>query len=49
MEAENLPSLNLGNSDNVRIGDIVLAIGNPLGIGQTVTRELSRLKVVGQD
>ncbi|MGI8640320.1 MAG: DegQ family serine endoprotease [Pyrinomonadaceae bacterium] len=34
---ENLPFLNLGNSDNVRIGDIVLAIGNPLGIGQTVT------------
>ncbi|MDQ3321774.1 MAG: Do family serine endopeptidase [Acidobacteriota bacterium] len=37
IEAENLPFLNLGNSDNVRIGDIVLAIGNPLGIGQTVT------------
>jgi Do/DeqQ family serine protease len=33
----NLPFLNLGNSDNVRIGDVVLAIGNPLGIGQTVT------------
>ncbi len=37
IESENLPFLNLGNSDNVRIGDIVLAIGNPLGIGQTVT------------
>ncbi len=37
IEAENLPFLNLGNSDNVRVGDIVLAIGNPLGIGQTVT------------
>lgn len=37
IEASNLPFLNLGNSDNVRIGDIVLAIGNPLGIGQTVT------------
>jgi Do/DeqQ family serine protease len=37
IETENLPFLNLGNSDNVRIGDIVLAIGNPLGIGQTVT------------
>lgn len=32
-----LPSLNLGDSDKVRVGDIVLAIGNPLGIGQTVT------------
>ena len=37
IEGENLPFLNLGNSDNVRVGDIVLAIGNPLGIGQTVT------------
>lgn len=37
IDGENLPFLNLGNSDNVRIGDIVLAIGNPLGIGQTVT------------
>lgn len=37
IEGENLPSLNLGNSDTVRVGDIVLAIGNPLGIGQTVT------------
>ncbi len=37
IEAENLPFLTLGNSDNVRVGDIVLAIGNPLGIGQTVT------------
>lgn len=37
IEGENLPFLNMGNSDNVRIGDIVLAIGNPLGIGQTVT------------
>jgi serine protease Do len=37
IEAENLPFLSLGNSDNVRIGDIALAIGNPLGIGKTVT------------
>lgn len=37
IEAQNLPFLTLGNSDNVRIGDIVLAIGNPLGIGQSVT------------
>lgn len=37
IEAENLPFLTLGNSDGVRVGDIVLAIGNPLGIGQTVT------------
>lgn len=37
IEGEKLPFLNLGNSDSVRVGDIVLAIGNPLGIGQTVT------------
>ena len=37
IETTNLPFLTLGNSDNVRIGDIVLAIGNPLGIGQSVT------------
>ncbi|HEY8559982.1 MAG TPA: Do family serine endopeptidase [Pyrinomonadaceae bacterium] len=37
IEATNLPFLTLGNSDSVRVGDIVLAIGNPLGIGQSVT------------
>ena len=37
IDASNLPYLNLGDSDKVRVGDIVLAIGNPLGIGQTVT------------
>lgn len=37
IEAQNTPFLTLGNSDTVRVGDIVLAIGNPLGIGQTVT------------
>lgn len=37
IEGESLPFLTLGNSDTVRVGDIVLAIGNPLGIGQTVT------------
>jgi Do/DeqQ family serine protease len=37
IEATNLPVLPLGNSDAVRVGDVVLAIGNPLNIGQTVT------------
>ncbi len=37
IEAQNMPFLTLGNSDMVRVGDIVLAIGNPLGIGQSVT------------
>ncbi len=37
IDATNLPTLELGNSDTVEVGDIVLAIGNPFGIGQTVT------------
>ena len=37
IEATNLPVLALGDSDRVRVGDVVLAIGNPMGIGQTVT------------
>jgi Do/DeqQ family serine protease len=37
IDAKDLPVLSLGNSDKVRVGDVVLAVGNPLGIGQTVT------------
>lgn len=37
VDGSELPFVNLGDSDRVRVGDIVLAIGNPLGIGQTVT------------
>jgi serine protease Do len=37
LEIKNLPVLPLGDSDRVRVGDIALAIGNPLGVGQTVT------------
>ncbi|MCF4167114.1 DegQ family serine endoprotease [Zavarzinia compransoris] len=35
---ESLPTLNLADSDAVEVGDIVLAIGNPFGVGQTVTQ-----------
>jgi Do/DeqQ family serine protease len=37
IETKGLPVLPLGDSDRVRVGDIVLAVGNPLGVGQTVT------------
>ena len=37
VDAQGLPVLPLGDSDRVRVGDIVLAVGNPLGVGQTVT------------
>ena len=37
VSAATLQALALGNSDNVQVGDVVLAIGNPLGVGQTVT------------
>lgn len=37
VNATGLALLTLGDSDRVRIGDVALAIGNPLGVGQTVT------------
>jgi serine protease DegQ len=33
----NLPTITLGRMDQTRVGDVVLAIGNPFGVGQTVT------------
>ena len=37
VDARDLPTLALGDSDAVKIGDVVLAVGNPMGIGETVT------------
>ena len=37
IELTNLPAIALGDDRQVRIGDLVLAIGNPFGVGQTVT------------
>lgn len=37
IELDRLPAIVLGNSDTLQVGDQVLAIGNPFGVGQTVT------------
>ena len=37
IDLKNLPSITLGRSDGLRVGDVALAIGNPFGVGQTVT------------
>jgi len=37
VNADKLPAISFGLSDELRVGDVVLAIGNPFGVGQTVT------------
>ncbi len=37
IDAKNLPTVALGDSDRAEVGDVVLAIGDPFGVGQTVT------------
>lgn len=37
VDAASLPSIAFGDDENLRLGDVVLAIGNPFGVGQTVT------------
>jgi len=37
VDAKNLPVVPMADSDKVQVGDVVLAIGNPFGVGQTVT------------
>jgi len=37
IELPNLPAITLGHSEQAFVGDVVLAIGNPFGVGQTVT------------
>src|SRR6201996_8735089 len=50
---ENLPVVPFGNSDAVQVGDLVLAIGDPFGVGQTVTMgivsALARTQVSASD
>ena len=37
IDTNNLPAVTLGDSDQVEVGDVVLAVGNPFGVGQSVT------------
>lgn len=37
IDARDLPTVPFTNSDRLRVGDVVFAVGNPLGVGQTVT------------
>jgi serine protease Do len=37
IEGESFPTVQFGDSDTAQVGDLVLAVGNPLGVGQTVT------------
>ncbi len=38
VDADNLPAITFSSSDKLNVGDVVLAIGNPFGVGQTVTQ-----------
>ncbi|MDE2035707.1 MAG: trypsin-like peptidase domain-containing protein [Pseudomonas sp.] len=37
IDLKGLPSITIGRSEGLRVGDVALAIGNPIGVGQTVT------------
>ena len=37
VDAANLPVVPLADSEQIKVGDVVLAVGNPMGVGQTVT------------
>jgi len=38
VDLKNLPAITFGQPDKISVGDVVLAIGNPFGVGQTVTQ-----------
>jgi S1-C subfamily serine protease len=48
IELPNLPVITFGRSDGLRVGDIVLAIGDPLGLSQTVTHGIVSATARGQ-
>ncbi|MCK5481166.1 MAG: Do family serine endopeptidase [Gammaproteobacteria bacterium] len=47
IEADSLPTIVIGDSNSLRVGDISLAIGNPFGVGQTVTMGI--ISATGRD
>lgn len=47
IELPNLPVIRLGRSDTLSVGDVVLAIGNPIGLSQTVTQGI--VSATGRD
>ena len=47
IEVENLPTVVISDSKNLQVGDVVLAIGNPYGFGQTVTQGI--ISATGRD
>jgi serine peptidase DegS len=48
IDLPNLPGIGLGRSDNLEVGEVVLAIGNSLGLSQTVTMGIVSAKGRGQ-
>ncbi len=54
IDAQELPAVPMANSDNLKVGDIVFAVGNPMGLSQTVTMGIvsavgrSRLGLLGE-
>ncbi|MGH8504019.1 MAG: trypsin-like peptidase domain-containing protein [Gammaproteobacteria bacterium] len=47
IQREGLPAITVGDSKDLRVGDVVLAIGNPFGVGQTVTQGI--VSATGRD
>jgi serine protease DegQ len=47
IELANLPTIAFGDADRLEVGDVVLAIGNPFGVGQTVTSGI--VSALGRD
>jgi serine peptidase DegS len=48
IDLANLPAITFGRSDQLRVGDVVLAIGDPLGLSQTVTHGIVSATARGQ-